>query len=203
MELKHIILLSSFLFSFFAFSATAQVTAKADLDQSKLKHLFTEKMNEDALAADSLLGFAHKFLKTPYRLGTAGTKSFDCSGFSSYVYKNFGYSLNRTAAGQASANGIEVHRDSLKRGDLVFFKGRNAKQKRVGHVGIVYETFPDGKFTFIHASCKYGVTITEGEKDYYRTRYVKAKRILETEDNIPEAPKKIAVTEKKKEPMVF
>ena len=50
-------------------------------------------------------------------------------------------------------------------------------------MGIVYEVLPNGTFTFIHASCKYGVTITEGNKNYYHTRFVTAKRILEKHED--------------------
>lgn len=181
MNLKQFIFLSFMLLSFFGFSAKSQVTATADMDKSKIKLALSEK-NVDAEVAffsDSLIHYAQKYLGTPYKMGANGTARFDCSGFTSYVYKNFGYALHRTAAGQAQVNGITVTRDSLQKGDLVFFKGRNAKQKRVGHVGIVCEVFPDGTFSFIHASCNSGITITSVTTTYYKTRYVTAKRIFE------------------------
>ncbi len=181
MQKSRSVFLTAILLLIIVLPAKSQRTANADIDKSKLTLTISEdkKASETVMMADSLLSFAEKYLKTPYRLGANGTSSFDCSGFSSYVYKNFGYSLTRTASGQAQINGISVARDSLQRGDLVFFKGRNAKQNRVGHVGIIHNVLPDGTFTFIHASCKYGVTISEGKQDYYRTRYVTAKRILE------------------------
>ena len=190
MHTNRITFLSFFFLFVLIFSAKSQITASADLDKSKLISVFSEKNTdiETAFFTDSLINFAQKYLKTPYRRGGNGTSRFDCSGFTSYVYKNFGYPLLRTAAGQALKNGITIPKDSLQKGDLVFFKGRNAKQNRVGHVGIIYEVFPDGTFSFIHASCKLGVTITNGTKEYYRTRYVTAKRIFEapyaTEENV-------------------
>jgi len=165
---------------YFVFSAKSQVTANADVDKPELISDLSEKNTdvETSFFIDSLINFAQKYLKTPYRRGGNGINRFDCSGFTSFVYKNFGYPLLRTAAGQALMNGSAIPKDSLQKGDLVFFKGRNAKQNRVGHVGIIYEVFPDGTFSFIHASCKLGVTITNGTKEYYRTRYVTAKRIF-------------------------
>lgn len=39
----------------------------------------------------------------------------------------------------------------------MFFKGRNSSSSRVGHVGLVSEVLPGGKFKFIHASCSKGI----------------------------------------------
>jgi len=185
MHLKHLFLLSFFLLSFSVFSVKGQIIADADRNNVNLNLVMLEdkKQSESVMMTDSLLNFASGYLNTPYRIGANGTSCFDCSGFSSYVYKNFGYALVRTAAGQAQVNGMKVDKNSVQRGDLVFFKGRDAKQNRVGHVGIIYEVFPDGTFSFIHASCKRGVTINKITDDYYSSRYVTAKRIFEGDDD--------------------
>ena len=57
----------------------------------------------------------------------------DCSGFTSYVYKQFGISIQRTASGQLN-NGYAVSRGELKPGDLVMFKSYGSKP--ASHVGI-------------------------------------------------------------------
>ena len=174
------IIFLSFCLSFFVFSVKSQDVVNTDPTEIKPELESEPEENADTESfylTDSLIHFAEKYLKTPYRRGTNGPARFDCSGFTSFVYKNFGYALHRTASGQALVNGTTIAKDLLQKGDLVFFKGRNAKQLRVGHVGIVYEVFPDGTFSFIHASCNLGVTITSGMKEYYRTRYVTAKRI--------------------------
>lgn len=170
---------SSFFILLIATLLTTQVAAQNEDVSAENRHklIMTKEENTTTLA-DSLINYAYKYLNTPYRRGTSGTKSFDCSGFSSFIFKYFGYNLSRTSQDQAK-EGVEVKREDVRKGDLVFFQGRNAKQKRVGHVGIVYEIFPDGTFSFIHASVKYGVTITEVEKDYYRTRFVTIRRVLE------------------------
>ncbi len=156
----------------------------ANIDKSNM--IFHNKYTiNTSCSPDSLINFAHQYLKTPYRLGACGTKAFDCSGFAGFVYKYFGYYLERTAAAQAAQNGMEINRTELKPGDLVFFKGKNAKQDRVRHVGIVVDADNEGNFSFIHASIKLGVTVTESKKPYYDTRYITAKRIIPEEDTPP------------------
>ncbi len=125
---------------------------------------------------DSVINYGKLFLKTPYRYGSTGTNSFDCSGFTSYVYRNFGYNLNRTSSDQ-SDQFPTVARDELKTGDLVFFEGRR-HNGRVGHVGIVVATNDSGHFDFIHAAVRSGVTISNSKESYYTKRFIKAGRII-------------------------
>ncbi|MBP1675621.1 MAG: hypothetical protein H6Q20_180 [Bacteroidetes bacterium] len=125
---------------------------------------------------DSIINYGKLFLNTPYRYGSAGTASFDCSGFTSHVYKNFGYLLERSSADQAKQFPT-VDKNHLKPGDLVFFNGRR-RNGRVGHVGIVVAAKEDGEFDFIHASVNEGVTISNSKADYYLKRFVKAGRVI-------------------------
>ena len=116
------------------------------------------------------------FLDKPYRYGSPGTESFDCSGFTSFVYRNFGYNLQRSSAEQAQQFDT-VGRNRLKTGDLVFFSG-SRRSKHVGHVGIVVTAKEDGNFDFIHASVQRGVTISSSTEPYYSRRYIKANRVI-------------------------
>ena len=128
------------------------------------------------VAADSIINYGKLFLDTPYRYGGNGTSSFDCSGFTSHVFRNFGYNLNRSSAQQAEQFPTVV-KTEIKPGDLVFFNGRS-RNGRVGHVGIVVETHQDGDFDFIHASVSSGVVVSNSNENYYQRRYVKAARVL-------------------------
>ncbi len=123
-----------------------------------------------------LLNYAYTFLGTKYRIGSSSPKGFDCSGFTSFVFKEFGYELNRTSRMQVS-NGVPVAKNELRPGDLVFFNGR-AVGKRIGHVGIVTEVKDDGEFEFIHSCNSKGVTVSSSEESYYKRRYVKASRVI-------------------------
>ena len=105
-----------------------------------------------------------------------GPSAFDCSGFTSYVYKSMNIRLNSCSRTQ-SVEGISVEREEVHAGDLVFFAGRNSRGS-VGHVGIVSKVKEDGSFDFIHASCSQGVTVSSSTEPYYNNRYRGARRIL-------------------------
>lgn len=100
--------------------------------------------------------------------GSSPSTGFDCSGFTSYVYKQFGVSLNRTAAGQYS-NGTAVSRANLQLGDLVMF-GKSG----INHVGIYI-----GGGMIVHAeNSSTGVTTDTINSGYYNNNYVGARRIF-------------------------
>jgi LysM repeat protein len=126
--------------------------------------------------ADSIVNYGKLFLNTPYRYGSKGTDSFDCSGFTSYVYHNFGFNLHHSSSDQA-LQFDSIHRNHLKKGDLVFFSGRR-RSKSVGHVGIVVAANENGEFDFIHAAVRSGVVISNSQEDYYKQRFVSAGRVL-------------------------
>jgi poly-gamma-glutamate capsule biosynthesis protein CapA/YwtB (metallophosphatase superfamily) len=124
----------------------------------------------------NIIAYSKKYLNSPYRRGSNGPKSFDCSGFTHYIFKHFGYDLNAGCTSQIH-QGKKIGKEELKAGDLIFFKGRNARSTRVGHVGIVVSN-NDGRISFIHA-CRRGVIIEELEKSaYYKPRYVTGLRVI-------------------------
>lgn len=151
------------------------------------------KTQDSKTEVERLLSYAKKFRGVPYRYGAMSPKGFDCSGFTSYVYKEFGYKLNRTAGGQLS-NGKRVSRSELKPGDLVFFGGRGGG-RGIGHVGIVTEVDGNGHdFTFIHASCSKGITENHSSNSYYKVRYRNACRVL-NDYTPPEIPIRIMASD--------
>jgi len=130
------------------------------------------------MLTDSVVNFGKLFLNTPYHYGSPGISSFDCSGFTSHVYRNFGYTLGRSSSDQAKQFD-SIDRTQLKAGDLVFFSG-SRRSKRVGHVGIVTNAKENGEFDFIHAAVHSGVTISNSNEEYYTRRFVKASRVIGT-----------------------
>jgi len=70
--------------------------------------------------ASGIIAYAMKFLGTPYVYGATGPSSFDCSGFTSYVYRNvLGIDIGRDTYAQIGA-GREVSQSELQPGDLIF-----------------------------------------------------------------------------------
>ncbi len=130
---------------------------------------------------DSIVMESTKHLGKKYQYAGKGPNRFDCSGFTGYVFRQFGYELAAASASQY-LQGDKVSVEDAKKGDLIFFKGSNAKSKGVGHVGIICEANPDGKNTtlrFIHASISNGITIDNyPETEYYRIRFIGIKRII-------------------------
>ena len=128
--------------------------------------------------ADQIIKEAGRHLGKPYSYGANGPQSFDCSGFTCFVFKKSGYTLPRSSADQAEAGrAVRGGYDKLQKGDLVIFGGRAAK-KSPGHVGIFIATDSLAQsFTFIHASSS-GVTISRVDEPYWAARYLGARRIL-------------------------
>lgn len=90
-----------------------------------------------------MVAFAKQFLGNPYAYGgTSLTKGADCSGFTQQIYKNFKYSINRTASTQRK-NGTVITVAELQLGDLVFYGYSGV----ISHVAIY---IGDGKI--IHAN---------------------------------------------------
>ncbi|PVX52633.1 cell wall-associated NlpC family hydrolase [Balneicella halophila] len=128
----------------------------------------------------TIVNYGMSYLNTPYEYAGKGPSSFDCSGFTSFVFHKVGYKLPSSSRGQASEY-PKVRKRQLAVGDLVFFEGRR-RNGRVGHVGIVTEVKKDGSFDFVHASVRKGVTISSSSDDYYAKRYLKAGRVLQHKD---------------------
>ena len=133
-----------------------------------------EEANESTtgISGAEVVEYAKQYLGCKYVAGGASpTTGFDCSGFTTYVYKHFGISLNRSSRDQIK-NGTSVSKSNLKLGDIIIFKG--SSNTSIGHVGIYI-----GDNKFIHAAnSKEGVIITSLSSSYYQKRYVGARRVI-------------------------
>lgn len=122
-----------------------------------------------ASAATPLNESIDALVGTPYKYGGTTTKGFDCSGFTSYVFEQFGIDLSRSSKSQAD-EGYWVDKSDLRPGDLVFF---NTGGKGISHVGIYI-----GDGMFAHSASDEGVTKNSLSEAYYKKRYVTARRVL-------------------------
>ena len=134
----------------------------------------TSSTASDSNKGTSVVEYAKNYLGCKYVYAGSGPSTFDCSGFTMYVYKNFGYSLGHSAVTQAKL-GKYVSRSNLQPGDLVFFLDYETMDE-IGHCGIY---IGDGKF--IHASSGSGYCVKINSLlpgEYYNTRYCAARRVI-------------------------
>lgn len=119
----------------------------------------------------AVLNLAYSKIGSPYVWGAEGPNSFDCSGLTSYVFKNAaGITLPRTSSAQAGY-GKTVSKANLQPGDLVFF---NTNGKGVSHCGIYV-----GGGNMVHApSSGKTVCVVSINSSYYSSKFVTAKRVL-------------------------
>ncbi|HTN44911.1 MAG TPA: NlpC/P60 family protein [Flavipsychrobacter sp.] len=125
----------------------------------------------------SLYGFIDDWYGVRYRLGGDSKKGIDCSAFVRKMYENvFCVNLLRTACEQFSMCRFVTNTDSVKEGDLVFFK---TKGSRISHVGVyLMNNF------FVHASSSRGVMISSLDEVYWERRYAGAGIINREEANL-------------------
>jgi cell wall-associated NlpC family hydrolase len=153
------------------------VSADKEIDNYDFLYNNAEDFNYDVSAVEDLMREAMSHLGTPYRLGSKGPNRFDCSGFTSYVYKQQKNQNIGSCSREQYQRNVPVKRGDLQRGDLVFFTSPRSG-KNVGHVGIVVEVDPvTNDFTFIHASTKEGVKISKSTESNYARRYIGARRV--------------------------
>ncbi len=122
-------------------------------------------------AGERVVQIAEQFLGLPYVYGGSTPAGFDCSGFTSYVFKQLGYNLYRSSYQQIN-NGVPVSKSELQPGDLLLFKRQGAG--RIHHVGIYV-----GNGMMIHSPqtgdvVKYTSIVT----GYYNNCYYAARRIV-------------------------
>lgn len=117
--------------------------------------------------AMSLTRSAMRFIGTPYVFGGTSPSGFDCSGYTQHVFAMLGIALPRTADAQFSAGRPTL--GGTATGDLVFFQ---TYEPGPSHVGIYV-----GSGRFIHSS-SHGVMVSRLGDNYWRSRYIGAKRIV-------------------------
>lgn len=138
----------------------------------------TKKMAHTTLAdavslRANVLAIARRQLGSAYVYGASTPGAFDCSGLTSYVYRNAGHSIHRMADTQMQ-DGLIIAKENLQVGDLVFFRASGSPWL-ASHVGIYA-----GDGMFIHSSTSKGVIYSSLSQSYYASTYVGARRIFNT-----------------------
>ena len=132
----------------------------------------TPARSESSARGSDVAAFAMQFVGAPYVWGGTDPDGFDCSGFTRYVYQQFGLDLPQFAADQYSDQYGTMLTDSneLQAGDLVFFA--NTYEPGITHVGIYI-----GNGDVVQAmSPGIGVAIGNLREDYWAQHYYGALR---------------------------
>lgn len=148
-----------------------EVTTKEQEDKTQTTNNTNQSSsNEDeanstnTIKGTDIVAYAKKFLGYPYVYGGDGSNgTFDCSGYTMYVYKHFGISLPHGATSQYKSNkGTKIAKqEDLQTGDIVFLTDYETGVG-IGHCGIYI-----GNGNFIHASTTtYTVTISSLQTMY-------------------------------------
>ena len=153
-------------------TTTKEATTQKQETKTESKTGTTTTTSSSSSKGQEIASYAKQYLGYKYVSGgSSPSTGFDCSGFTTYVFKHFGISISRTSSAQAS-NGTAVSKDNLQPGDILIF--RNSANTAVGHVGIYI-----GNNKFIHASTpKTGVITSSLSESYYAKRYVGARRVI-------------------------
>ena len=127
---------------------------------------------EDVLTTDTILNkFMEHWIGKPYKLGGKTEKGIDCSGFNKKLYTDV-YKLNlESVCYRQWAQTNRVEKDSLKTGDLLFFR---STQSPSGWHCAVYL----GETMFIHAANRIeGVKISSIAEPNYKKAFRGAGRL--------------------------
>ena len=154
-------------------TTTGYVSSKYLSETKDSSNSSSDNTSNSTTSASKVVSYAKSFLGKPYVWGAQGPSSFDCSGFTYYVFKNSAnITLPRTSKDQ-STYGTTISKKNLKVGDLVFFDTSGSNSGNVSHVGIYI-----GSNQFIHASSSKGKVVISDFNNYYTNAFVKAKRVL-------------------------
>ena len=117
----------------------------------------------------ALVGTALALRGVPYRNGGSDPAGFDCSGFTQYVFAQYGIALPREVREQFRTGKPVEPRDVIP-GDLLFF---STTAPGASHVGIAI-----GSEEFVHAPSSTGVVRVERlGSSYWSPRFIGAKRL--------------------------
>jgi len=117
----------------------------------------------------ALVGTALSLRGVPYRDGGSDLTGFDCSGFTQYVFGQYGITLPRSVREQFQT-GRPITPQDVAPGDLIFF---STTAPGASHVGIAI-----GGDEFIHAPSSTGVVRVERMgSSYWGPRFIGAKRV--------------------------
>ncbi len=145
---------------------------------SEFEDTSSRMMHEDTGMGARIVAFAKTLKGVPYKYcSMTPNGGFDCSGFVNYVFNHFDIKVPRSSV-DFTNEGEDVELGKSRPGDLILFTGTNAKNRKVGHIGIITGN-DKGEISFIQSTSgeAYGVVVSQLDKNYM-ARFIKVIRIL-------------------------
>ena len=135
--------------------------------------------NDDNIISkrEAIVRIAEGFLGYRYR-SKVSNSIFDCSGFVKYLMTTIGKNVTRSSVSQVHDGTRVTDVKNAQPGDIVVFKGRNSRNNRPGHVGLVHHWSRDTLY-FIHSSTSKGIRIDHLYDPYYANRFLQVRDVID------------------------
>ena len=117
-----------------------------------------------------------KYLGMRYR-SKVGQAIFDCSGYVKFLMSKIDKKVTRSSVSQIHDGKKVSNLKDAKPGDILVFKGRNARNNRPGHVGLLHHWSNDTLY-FIHSSTSSGIRIDNLYDPYYSKRFLQIRNVI-------------------------
>lgn len=126
-------------------------------------------LHPDSANSRELYELVYKWKGTKYKYAGHTQNGVDCSGFANIVYSQCYDTTLPGGCTNIYTMVDTIPKDSLREGDLVFFKIRKGQ---ISHVGVYL-----GNSCFAHASVHSGVTVSSLNEAYYKKYYFTGGRL--------------------------
>lgn len=138
----------------------------------------TASSEEVMMLREHITGYAQNFIGLKYRYaGNSPSTGFDCSGFTSYILKEFDVRVSSCSSTQ-SKQGLHVDLEDVVAGDLVFF-GR--PKGGIQHVAMVVERTEEGIFC-VHSTNSRGIVVENiSTSKYWKPRLLFARDVISSQ----------------------
>ncbi|HOY97153.1 MAG TPA: NlpC/P60 family protein [Catalimonadaceae bacterium] len=146
------------------------------IDDSLRSVAFREETSD---LRNQIQNFAFRFLGRPYRSsGKKPATGFDCSGFTGFIFRNFGMKLKASSVAQATEGRLVSVKEATV-GDLAFFGRKGSKGKVwVNHAAIVISK-PGQPLAIIHSASNKGIVVTKvSESRYWKNSLLFVRNVL-------------------------